>query len=146
MPMKFKGPAARALDAWYSTGNVTNNLTEARDLLQDDGRSFSDIIAALRTRGHTKNEFVYPAGPEVLRRPGFEPKARACYLRAIRLAFEKNPPVPIRTTWEAGAGNTDFQCHLTDGGDHVEVTISLPQGDIAPADERRLGLSHVQRY
>jgi hypothetical protein len=145
MPMKFKGPAARALDAWYSTGNVSDNLTQARDLLQA-GRSFSDIIEDLRARGHTKNEFVYPAGPAVLRRPEFEPEARDSYLDAIKLASGHSPPVPIRTTWETGAGNTDFQFHLTDGGDHVEVTISLPQEDIDPADEHRLGLSDVQRH
>jgi hypothetical protein len=145
MPMTFKGPAARALDVWYSTGNVTDNLTQARDLLRS-GRGFSDIIEDLRARDHTRHEFVYPAGPAVLRRPEFEPEARHSYLDAIRLASRHSPPVPIRTTWETGAGNTEFQFDLTDGDDHVEVTISLPQGDIDPADEQRLGLSDVQRH
>jgi hypothetical protein len=50
MPMKFKGPAARALDAWYSTGNVTDNLTEARNYLRN-GQSFSAIVGALNAAG-----------------------------------------------------------------------------------------------
>jgi len=144
--MKFKGPAARALDAWYSTGNVTNNLTEAQTLLRS-GRGFTDLIRDLKAGQHGKPEFEqYPMSGSVLQGPGFERVARDRYLDAIGLAFGHSPPVPIRTTWEAGTGSADFQCHVTDGGNHVEVTISLPQGDIAPADERRLGLSDVQRY
>jgi hypothetical protein len=144
--MKFKGPAARALDAWYSAGNVTNNLTEAQTLLRS-GRGFTNLIRDLKAGQHGKPEFEqYPMSGSVLQGPGFEREARDRYLDAIGVAFGHNPPVPIRTTWEAGAGNTVVQFALTDRGDHVEVTISLPQGDIAPAQEQQLRLSHVQRY
>jgi hypothetical protein len=145
MPMKFRGRASRALDDWYSTGDVTNNLTEARRLLQS-GRSFTQIINDLRVRRHTRPEFVYPAGLAVLRRPEFEPAARDSYLDAIKLALDHSPAVPIRTTWETGAGNTEFEFALTDGGDHIEVTVRLPQGDIDPAGEEQLGLTDVQRH
>jgi len=143
--MKFKGPASRALDAWYSTGDVTANLTEARRLLQS-GLSFTDIIEDLRGQGRTRPEFVYPAGLAVLRRPDFEPAARDSYLDAIKLALDHSPAVPIRTTWETGAGNTEFEFALTDGGDHIEVTVRLPQGDIDHAEEQQLRLTDVQRY
>ncbi len=146
MPMKFKGPAARALDAWYSTGNVTNNLTEAQTLLRS-GRGFTDLIRDLKAGQHGKPEFEqYPMSGSVLQGPGFERVARDRYLDAIGLAFGHSPPVPIRTTWEAGAGNTEIEFDVTDGGDHVEVTVRLPQGDIAPADVQQLRLSDVQRY
>ena len=141
MRKKFKGPAARALDAWYSTGSVADNLTEARNLLQSP-RDFTSIIRAL---SHGKPEFdVYPESTSVLRGPEFERVARDGYLRAIDLAFGHNPPVPIRTTWETGAGNTELELDPTDGANHVEVTVRIPGVEIDAADEQRLGLTHVR--
>jgi hypothetical protein len=143
--MKFKGRAARALDAWYSTGDVTKNLTDAQTLLRS-GQDFTKLVRDLKAGQHGKPEFEqYPMSGSVLQGPEFERVASERYLHAIDLALGKNPHVPIRTTWEAGAGNA-VHFDVTDGGDHVEVTISLPQGVIAPADEQRLGLSHVERY
>jgi hypothetical protein len=145
MPMTFKGPASRALDEWYRDGDVANNLREASTLLASD-LSFADIIQTLSSRDRTKPAFRYPAGLAALQRLDFEPDARAAYLQAIGRAFGHNPPVPIRTTWEAGAGNTGFEFVFTDGVDHIEVTVRLPQGDIPPEDEEGLGLSAVERY
>jgi hypothetical protein len=138
MGKKFKGPAARALDAWYSTGSVADNLTEARNLLQSR-RNFTSIIAAL---SHGKPEFNdYPKNP---RDSQFEDALRDGYLSAIKLAFGHNPPVPIRTTWETGAGNTALVAVPTDGVDHVEVTVRLPGVEIKPQDEQRLRLTDVR--
>jgi hypothetical protein len=138
MGKKFKGPAARALDAWYSTGSVEENLTEARELLESP-RDFTSIIAAL---SHGKPEFNgYPKSPWGSE---FEDALRDGYLRAITLAFDHDPPVPIRTTWETGAGNTALVAEPTDGGDHVEVTVRLPRVQIKPEDEQQLGLTDVR--
>jgi len=145
MRKKFKGPAARALDAWYSAGSVTNNLTEAQNLLRSEDRDFTNIIRDLKARQRGRREFEeYPMSNSVVQGPEFERKARAGYLRAIDFAFGHNPPVPIRTTWETGAGNTDLEVVPTDGVNHVEVTIRLPGVEIDAADEQRLGLTDVR--
>jgi hypothetical protein len=146
MRLKFKGKAARALDAWYSTGNVTANLTEARNLLGSrPPEPFKNIIRDLKARDHGKAEFdEYPKNSSVLRGQAFERKASAGYLHAIDLAFRHEPPVPIRTTWETGAGNTDFEFHSTDGGDHVEVTVRIPGVEVDAADAQRLELTDVR--
>ena len=144
MRKKFKGPAARALDAWYSTGNVTDNLTEARNLLQS-GRDFKKIIRDLKDRRRGKGEFdKYPESNSVVKGSEFERVARDGYLRAIDLAFGHNPPVPIRTSWEAGAGNTELEVDPTDGADHVEVTVRIPGVEIDASDEQRLRLTDVR--
>lgn len=144
MPMKFKGPAARALDAWYSTGNVRKNLEEARNLLQSP-QDFKNIIRDLKASQHGRPEFEeYPKSDSVVQGPRFERKARDGYLRAIDLAFGHNPPVPIRTSWETGAGNTELEVEPTDGANHVEVTVRIPGVEIDAADEQRLGLTDVR--
>jgi hypothetical protein len=142
MAMKFKGPASRALDDWYSTGNVTANLTEVQTLLGSN-QSFNAIIQRL---SHTRPQFVYPSGPDVMKRPEFESVTRNCYLQAINDALRHNPPVPIETTWQAGTGATSVQCDHDDRGRCIEVTITLPQPDIPAADEARFGLSDVHRF
>lgn len=146
MRLKFKGRAARALDAWYSTGNITANLTEAQNLLgSSPPRAFKDIIRDLNARNHGNREFdAYPKNSSVLKGQGFERKASAGYLHAIALALGHEPPVPIRTTWETGAGNTDFEFDSTDGGDHIEVTVRIPGVDLDVAEAQRLGLSDVR--
>jgi hypothetical protein len=144
MRKKFKGRAARALDAWYSTGSVTNNLTDARALLQSP-QDFTNIIRDLKARQHGRPEFEeYPKRDSVVQGPEFERRARDGYLRAIELAFRHNPPVPIRTTWETGAGNTKLEVDPTDGVNHVEVTVRIPGVEIDAADEQRLGLTDVR--
>ena len=140
MRMTFKGPAARALDAWYSTGNVADNLTEARNLLQSP-RDFTSIIAAL---SHGRPEFVYPMNASALQGPEFERVTRDGYLRAIDLAFGQNPPVPIRTTWETGAGNAGLEIESTNGTNCVEVTFRVPGVEVDAADAQRLGLTDVR--
>jgi hypothetical protein len=138
MRKKFKGPAARALDAWYSTGSVERNLREARTLLESP-RDFTSIIGAL---SHGKPEFnEYPKSP---RGSQFERVMRDGYMRAIDLALGHKPPAPIRTTWETGAGNTELEIETTNGVDHVEVTVRLPGVEIDAADEQRLGLTDVR--
>jgi hypothetical protein len=144
MRKKFKGPAARALDAWYSTGNVRKNLEEARNLLQSP-QDFKNIIRDLKASQHGRPEFEeYPKSDSVVQGPRFERKARDGYLRAIDLAFGHNPPVPIRTSWETGAGNTELEVEPTDGANHVEVTVRIPGVEIDAADEQRLGLTDVR--
>ena len=144
MRKKFKGPAARAVDAWYRTGNVEANLTDARDLLQS-GQDFTTIIRGLKARKHGRDEFdKYPERGSELQGSAFEDKARNGYLRAIDLAFGHDPPVPIRTTWEAGAGNAELEIEPTDGVDHIEVTVRIPRVDITAADEQRFELTDVQ--
>jgi hypothetical protein len=140
MPKKFKGPAARALDAWWTTGDVRKNLEEARDLLRSP-RNFRSIVAAL---SHGKPEFVHPTPNSVLQGKEFERVAREGYLRAIGFALGHNPPVPITTTWETGAGNAKLEIEPTDGVDHVEVTVRVPEVEIEAADEQPLGLTDVR--
>ena len=143
MRKKFKGRAARALDEWYSAGSVEGNLTQARELLQSP-QDFSGIVKNLKDRKHGKPEFDgYPEKNSVLRGPEFERVARDRYLSAIGLALGHNPPVPIRTTWETGAGNTELEIEITNGVDHVEVTVQLPGVEIDDADVRRHGLTDV---
>jgi hypothetical protein len=144
MRKKFKGPAALALDAWYSTGSVEDNLREAQDLLGSQ-QAFTSIVRDLKNRRHGKPEFDgYPENNSVLRGPEFERVARDRYLSAIGLALGHNPPVPIRTTWETGAGNTELEIEITNGVDHVEVTVHLPGVEIDDADVRRHGLTDVR--
>jgi hypothetical protein len=59
MAKLFKGPAALAVDAWYSTGDVQANLEEARDYLQS-GRPFAAIVQDLNAAGRGRPEFVHP--------------------------------------------------------------------------------------
>ncbi len=121
--MWFKGRAALAVDEWYSTGDVANNLREARDLLQRD-TAFEEVVAGL-SRGH--DEFMYPLGGGALQGPAFETVARQGYLEAIGLALDHDPPVPIKTYWMTGAGNRKFEMHITDEAEHVSVTMLVPK-------------------
>jgi hypothetical protein len=144
MRKKFKGRAARALDAWYSTGDVRENLEEARTLLQSP-QGFTNIIRDLKARKRGRSEFEeYSKGNSVVQGPRFEREARDAYLRAIDFAFGHNPPVPIRTSWETGAGNTELEVEPTDGVNYVEVTVRIPGVEIDAADEQRLGLTDVR--
>jgi hypothetical protein len=144
MPKKrFKGPAVRALDAWYSTGSVEDNLREARVLLESR-RGFKSLVGDLKTRGRGRDEFDdYPKGNSHLG-PDFENVARRCYLDAIDRASGHNPPVPIRTTWETGDGISNLECDFTDRGDHVEVTIRVPGVQMDAAAEQRHHLTDVR--
>jgi hypothetical protein len=144
MRKKFKGPAALALDTWYSTGSVEDNLRQARELLRSP-QDFSSIVRDLKDRGHGKPEFDgYPENNSVLRGPEFERVASDRYLSAIGVALGHNPPVPIRTTWETGAGNTGLEIEITNGVDHVEVTVRLPGVEIDDADVQRHRLTDVR--
>ena len=137
MRKKFKGPAALALDEWYRTGSVEENLREAQGLL-GSRRDFTSIIAAL---SHGKPEFnEYPKSP---RGSQFERTLSDGYLHAIDLALGP-PPVPIRTTWETGAGNAELEIEATKGVDHVEVTVRLPGVVIDAAAEKRYKLTDVR--
>ena len=101
----FKGPAALALDAWYSVGEVEANLRDAHDLLQSD-RSFEDIVADLGAAGRWDAElFPHPDNDYALQGREFESVARQGYLKAIELALGHAPPVPIKTFWMTDVGN-----------------------------------------
>jgi hypothetical protein len=121
----FKGPAAMAVDAWYSTGNVRANLEESRDYLQSD-RSFEVIVEALNAADHGRPEFVHPYDGSSLQGPLFENVTRQGYLEADALALAHSPPVPVETFWMTGAGNDAFEMHISDGAERVSVTLLVP--------------------
>jgi hypothetical protein len=122
----FKGRAAVAVDAWYSAGDVQANLEQARAYLQSD-RSFSAIVEDLDAAGRGKSEFVHPHERSSLKGPRFESVARQGYLEAIALALLHDPPVPIKSYWMTGAGNDQFEMHVTDEADQVSVTLFVPE-------------------
>ena len=118
MPTKpFKGNAARAIDAWYATGDIAANLQEAQTHLAS-GDAFTKIVSDLGSKGHSRPEFQYPFD-----RPEFEPIARQAYLDGIAFALAHNPPVPISTFWVADAAN--YAADAVDG-DPVTVTLEVP--------------------
>lgn len=129
----FKGPAALAVDAWYSTGDIEANLREGRHYLQSD-RSFADIVEALNAADRGRREFVHPYDSSYLRGPQFESVTRQGYLEAIALAFGHSPPVPIEIFWMTGAGNDTFEMHVTDGAERVSVTLLVPVVDEGSED------------
>ena len=145
MPKKrFKGPAARALDAWYRKGgDVVGNLTDAQTRLKS-GKPFTDIVKDLKSEGKGDAEFAYPADTSVLKGQAFEDLARQRYVHAIEIALRHDPPVPITTTWETGAGNPMLQIDVADRANEVEVIISVPDVQIDAKDEKRLKLSDVR--
>ena len=125
----FKGPAAQALDAWYSVGEVEANLRDAQDLLESN-RPFHDIVADLGDAGRWNAElFPHPYDDYALQGEEFESVARAGYLKAIALAQGHGPPVPIKTFWMTDVGNERFEMHVTDEREHVSVTLLVP-GDV----------------
>jgi hypothetical protein len=146
--LRFKGRAARALDAWYRHGSVEDNLTKARELLEA-GDSFAAVVGRVPRK---PREFKYPEQGSAASTPTFERAARDGYLRAIGLALGHNPAVPIRTTWETGRGNADWDTEEHDQADHVQVVILVPAsalaavgvGEISAADAGRLGLTDVE--
>ena len=122
----FKGPAAQALDAWYSVGEVEANLRDAQDLLESN-RPFHDIVADLGDAGRWNAElFPHPYDDYALQGEEFESVARAGYLKAIALAQGHGPPVPIKTFWMTDVGNERFEMHVTDEREHVSVTLLVP--------------------
>jgi len=68
---------------------------------------------------------------------------------AIDLALKHDPPVPIKTWWETKDGIAEFDTTIADQGDHVEVTILVPnaildeKGRPDLANAKKLGLSEV---
>jgi hypothetical protein len=121
----FKGPAAMAVDAWYSDGDVRANLVESRNYLESD-RSFQAIVAALNATDRGKPEFVHPYAGSYLQGPEFESITRQGYLEADALALAHSPPVPVETFWMTGAGNDGFEMHISDGAERVSVTLLVP--------------------
>jgi hypothetical protein len=122
----FKGGAALAVDEWYSSGSVPTNLAEARRYLLS-GQSFAEIVRELGDTGRGRPEFVHPVGNSRLQGPEFERVTRQGYLEAIGLALLHDPPVPIKTYWMTGAGNDEFEMHITDETEHVSVTLFAPE-------------------
>lgn len=119
----FKGKAALALDAWYSTGEIDETLHDAWALLRSDD-SFEELVAQLDGEGRGNSEFVYPHSD--VQGPEFERVARQGFLEAIALALEHAPPVPVRTFWMTGAGNDTYEMHVTDEAERVSVTVMVP--------------------
>ena len=113
-PKWFKGRAAVAIDAFYSKNNdYATNLTAAYEQL-NPGTGFAQIVSNLGA-GWDAGEFPYPdRDGGVLHGTDFEAVARAGYLKAIELAFRHRPtPVPIETFWMTGAGNLNFEIHVS---------------------------------
>jgi hypothetical protein len=121
----FKGPAAVAVDDWYSSGEVEANLEEGRRYLQSD-ESFEAIVEALNATDRGRDEFIHPYQGSSLKGPQFESVTRQGYLEAIALAFRHEPPVPIETFWMTGARNDAFEMHISDGADRVSLTLFVP--------------------
>jgi hypothetical protein len=124
----FKGPAALAVDAWYSTGGVRANLEESRRYLES-GRPFAAIVQDLNAAGRGRSEFVHPYRDSYLQGPQFESVTRQGYLEADALALAHSPPVPVETFWMTGAGNDAFEMHISDGAERVSVTLLVPVVD-----------------
>jgi hypothetical protein len=128
----FKGPAALAVDSWYSTGDVRANLEESRGYLQSD-QSFEAIVEALNAAERGKPEFVHPYDRSTLQGPEFERVTRQGYLEADALALAHTPahtpPVPVETFWMTGVGNDAFEMHISDGAERVSVTLLVPVVD-----------------
>jgi hypothetical protein len=119
----FKGPAALALDAWYSDSDTS--LGDAQTLLESR-QSFHEIVEHLdrwdaQLFPHPENGYVQ--GPD------FERVARRGYLKAIELAQRHSPQVPIKTFWMTGVGNSRFEMQITDEQDRVSVTVVVPEVD-----------------
>ena len=144
MPKKrFKGPASRAIDAWYRKGgDVARNLTDAQTLLRSES-PFKDIVATLKSEGKGDDEFKYPMDTSTLKGEAFENAARKGYLDSIDRALDHSPPVTITTTWETGAGNPNLRIEVNDRTDDVEVVISVPDVKIEAADEKKHKLTDV---
>ena len=123
----FKGTAAQAIDDWYSTGRVESNLREAQRLLSG-GQHYDAVIAELGGRWNS-DAFPYPQPGGVLVGDDFENVTRAGYLKAIELALDHTPPVPIETFWMTGAGNARFEMHVSDQTSSVAVTVLAPDVD-----------------
>ena len=124
----FKGKAALAIDEWYRGGaDVGNRLDLARRVLES-GDSFDRVISSLGNQSHP--DFVYPLGRGKLQGDKFEKVMRRGYLEAIALALrpDREPPgpVPISTYWMTGAGNREFEMHITDEAREVSVTLLVP--------------------
>jgi hypothetical protein len=124
----FKGPAALAVDEWYSTGDVGVNLEESIEYLRSD-RSFEVIVQDLNAAGHGRSEFIHPYDDSYLQGPEFESVTRQGYLEADALALAHSPPVPVETFWMTGAGNDAFEMHISDGAERVSVTLLVPVVD-----------------
>jgi hypothetical protein len=134
--MWFKGRAAMGLDAWYS-GDVATNLENARTWLSD--LPFDEMVGKLNLDFEGKDERLIAAGPDNpefafdypldhgrLQGPEFESVTRQGYLEAIGLALTHTPPVPIKTYWMTGAGNDEFEMHISDDREQVSVTLLVP--------------------
>jgi len=137
----FKGPAAIAVDEWYGSGDVQANLTYARNVLEqgrDTGHPlpFAEIVAQLVRDNREKAEFVYPLQGGRLQGPVFEGITREGYLQAIGLALGHSPPVPIRSFWMTGAGNTQVEMHISDEAQQVLVTLMVPDVEGGSTDQR----------
>src|SRR5262249_11417604 len=91
------------------------------------GISFPNIVQALARAGHTRDEFIHPFDDSILQGDEFERVTRQGYLEAIGLAFRHHPPVPITTFWMTGAGNQEFEMHVTDEAQQVSVTLFVPR-------------------
>jgi hypothetical protein len=122
----FKGRAALALDEWFGGSEPEQHLTYARALLQQN-LSFEATVQHLEDDGQTRPEFVHPAPNSVLRGERFEGVMRQGFLEAIGLALGHSPPAPIKTFWMTGAGNDDFEMHISDETEQVFVTLLVPE-------------------
>jgi len=128
----FKGTAAQAIDDWYSTGDVEGNLREAERLLSG-GQRYDAVIRDLGDRWNSA-DFPYPLAGGALAGDDFEDVTRSGYLKAIELALDHTPPVPIETFWMTGAGNRRFEMHVSDQVGSVVVTVLAP--DVEGGDRR----------
>jgi hypothetical protein len=122
----FKGTAAQAIDDWYRTGDVEANLREAQQLLSG-GQPYAAVVDELASNQRwNRDDFPYPLAGGALAGDDFENITRSGYLKAIELALNHSPPVPIETFWMTGAGNTQFEMHISDQTDCVAVTVLAP--------------------
>lgn len=121
----YKTRANIAIDDWFRSGDVRENLLYARDrLINEPG--FAELVNRLGADKRTKDEFRYPR-EGALRGHDFEKVTRQGYLEAIGLALSHTPAVPITTFWMTGAGNANFEMHITDEAEQVFVTMLVPE-------------------
>jgi hypothetical protein len=119
-----------AIDAFYSSGNVADNLEYARDLLQrTPPLSLQEVIEELED-DRRDAEFVHPVERSPLRGSEFESVTRQGYLEAIALALAHEDPLPIKTFWRIWDGS-EFKMLVTDGTQQVSVTLVIPRGRLS---------------
>ena len=126
----FKGRAARALDAWYSDGDVGQNLRDARDVLRNrDVRRDRAPSSTTKAAGAPTSCIHIPTA----RGPGRAPvrgRRPPGLLGGDCAGPTARSPVPIMTYWMNGVEKRRSRCTSPMTPQHVAVTIVIPNDPV----------------